>query len=151
MQNQFNINMRMYRNAIAKSQQSINQNTRSKLFEYSSQVRNRFANKESSNVKNEVLSKNSVELTENLYSISRLLANEVERSGQNLDKLIASSATITETSEEFKTMSNYIANSKTLLSKYGRREFTDKILTILSFIFFFGCVMYVMINRLYFK
>ena len=90
-------------------------------------------------------------ISEEILEMIDSLASEVERSMRNLDTLVTSSAIVTETSEEFKTMSNYIGNSKTLLNKYGRRELTDKVLIGLAMAFFFACVMYVVLRRLYWK
>lgn len=149
---QFIQNKITHNNIIKKCQQKINANTRSKLFEYSNQLRHRVTpNAAGNGVKSESLAKNSTELTTSLYSVSQILANEVERSGDNLDKLISSSATLTETVEEFKNMNNHIASSKILLSKYGRRESADRILTILALTFFSGCVIFVLIQRLYYR
>lgn len=149
MQNQFEINMTVARKAMINSHKISNQKSREKLFEYSDKLRHRLgASKEK--VTTEVRANQAAALTENLFSVSQMLANEVEKSGKNLETLVSSSALATETSEELKTMSHYIANSKTLLSKYGRREMTDKILTILALAFFFGCVIYVLVKRLYY-
>ncbi|OTF74394.1 vesicle transport protein SEC20-like protein [Euroglyphus maynei] len=147
--NQYEINMVVARKAIINTQKRLNNETRAKLFEYSKNLRNRIDNKNV--VKNETLLNKSTAITDDLYTASRLLSTEVEKSGKNLETLVSSSALATETSQELRTMSNYISNSKTLLSKYGRREMTDKILTILALCFFFGCIIYVLFKRLYLR
>lgn len=153
IESQFGTTMVTLRKAISSNQNVINQRTRNKLFEYSNQLRNRLeeAIVNGGQVGSDKVASKAVSLTGNLQSVSRMLADEVEKSKLNLDTLTTSSATVSETSQEFKLMSNYITNSKTLLSKYGRRELTDKILTILAFAFFFGCVIYVVSKRIYYR
>ena len=62
---------------------------------------------------------------------------------------VTSSKQVTETNEEFKSMSGHIQNSKKLLTKYGRRELTDKLLIFLALVFFFATVLYIMKKRLF--
>ena len=150
MQNQFEVNMVVLQKSVISSQQKIKQKTRSQLFEYSNKLRNRF-DPSLSKQNNEMIANKAANLTESLQSVNRVLANEVERSSKNLDTLIFSSELVTETSEEFKTMSNFISNSKTLLNKFGRRELTDKVLIALAMAFFFACVIFVVLRRLYWK
>lgn len=149
IKNQYEINMVVARKAVLTTQKQLNDETRAKLFEHSKNLRKRINN--NGIVTSETMANKSTTLTDDLYSVSRILANEVEKSGKNLETLVQSSALATETSQELRTMSNYIANSKTLLSKYGRREMTDKILTILALGFFFGCVIYVLVKRIYLR
>lgn len=151
MQNQFEVNMVVLQKAVISSQRKINQKTRDQLFKFSNELRNRFDSSEESRANEELIANKVASLTDNLQAVNRSLANEVERSMRNLDTLVTSSAIVTETSEEFKTMSSYIGNSKTLLNKYGRRELTDKVLIGLAMAFFFACVMYVVMRRLYWK
>ncbi|UXI20323.1 heat shock protein cognate 5 [Sarcoptes scabiei] len=152
VQNQYEINMVVAKKTITQSRTNNNDRTRAKLFQYSSTLKNRLdSSKNQVKLSNESRANQASTLTEDLYTISKFLSNEVDRSGKNLEALVSSSSLATETSQELKTMSNYIANSKTLLSKYGRRELTDKILTILAFGFYFGCVIYVLLKRIYWK
>ena len=150
IRNQYEINVVVIRKAILNTQKKLNNQTRVKLFEYSKNLRNRIDNNKG-NLNNETMVNKSTAITNDLYSVSRILANEVEKSGKNLETLVTSSALATETSQELRTMSNYISNSRTLLFKYGRREMTDKILTILALGFFFGCIIYVLVKRLYLR
>lgn len=46
-------------------------------------------------------------------------------------------------------MSSAILQSKKLLTKYGRREMTDRVLILLAVVFFFACVLYVLKRRLF--
>lgn len=157
MQNQFEVNMLVLTRAVTASQQKINQRTRDRLFKTTGELRNRLNKQSSSDIvggsqpSEEIIANQTTNLTDSLQSVNRLLASEVEKSKYTLDTLVTSSAVVTETSEEFKTMSSYIANSKTLLNKYGRRELTDKVLIALAIAFFYGCVAYVVLRRLYWK
>jgi len=151
MQNQFEVNMIVLQKAVISSQRKINQKTRSQLFKYNNELRNRFHPSGNSKPSGEMIAHQAVNLSASLQSVNRMLATEVEKSSHNLDTLVISSAVATETSEEFKTMSNYIGNSKTLLNKYGRRELTDKVLIALAMAFFFGCAIYVALRRIYWK
>ena len=62
---------------------------------------------------------------------------------------VNSSQQITETHDELKSMSGHIKNSRKLLTKYGRREVTDKLLIVLALIFFFSTVLYILKKRMF--
>lgn len=150
MHNQFEVNILVLTKAVTSSQRKISQNTRDQLFKTTGELRNRF-HSDGSKPSEEMVANQTANITDNLQSVNRMLTTEVEKSKNNLDTLVTSSALVTETSEEFKTMSSYIANSKTLLNKYGRRELTDKVLIAMAIAFFYGCVIYVVFRRLYWK
>lgn len=95
------------------------------------------------------LSKKASNLTEDLLSISQLMSDQVAVSEQSLNSLITSSAVVTETQEEFKSMGSLLGQSRKLLSKYGRREITDRVLIFLALAFFFACCLYVVLKRLF--
>ncbi|XP_037088533.1 vesicle transport protein SEC20-like [Pollicipes pollicipes] len=97
----------------------------------------------------EQLSKMSSQVTDNLMSINRKLAEQVERSKGTLDVLVNSSDKVGETHDELKNVGGAIGQSRKLLNKYGRRELTDTTLFILAFAFFFACVLYVVKKRLW--
>ena len=46
-------------------------------------------------------------------------------------------------------MSGHIQHSRKLLTKYSRREFTDKLLIFLALVFFFATVLYIVKKRLF--
>lgn len=71
----------------------------------------------------------------------------MEHSSSAIDHLVESSNVINQTGEETKTMNSMIQHSSKLLSKYDRRETTDKILIFFSFMFFFACCVYVLKKR----
>ncbi|KAG0430541.1 hypothetical protein HPB47_022594, partial [Ixodes persulcatus] len=62
---------------------------------------------------------------------------------------VGTSSVITESQEESRHMSSAILQSKKLLTKYGRREMTDRVLILLAVVFFFACVLYVLKRRLF--
>ena len=51
--------------------------------------------------------------------------------------------------DELQTTGGVISQSGKLLAKYGRREFTDKVLLLFAFIFFLVCVLYILQKRLF--
>lgn len=61
---------------------------------------------------------------------------------------VTSSKQVGETFDEFRNMSGHIQSSHKLLTKYGRRECTDKLLIFLALVFFFASVLYVIKKRL---
>nr|CAI5842719.1 unnamed protein product [Callosobruchus analis] len=72
-----------------------------------------------------------------------------QRSAATLHTLAASSDSVLGAQEELKVTSGAIGQSGKLLAKYGRREFTDKVLVCFAFIFFLACVLYIMQKRLF--
>ena len=62
---------------------------------------------------------------------------------------VKSSGTITSTQEEMKAMGGHIKNSQRLITKYDRRQFTDKLLIMLAVLFFFVTVLYIMKKRIW--
>ncbi|GAB1606102.1 vesicle transport protein SEC20-like [Argonauta hians] len=88
-------------------------------------------------------------ITDNLMSLNRMMASQVKQSEHTINTLASSSKTVDETHEEFKGMSGHIHTSKKLLSKYNRREFTDRLLIILALVFFFATVLYIVKKRLW--
>lgn len=97
----------------------------------------------------ESLVKMNSSVTDQLLSISRQLANTTKRSADTLDALTVSSDTVIGTQEELKMTSGTISQSGKLLAKYGRRDFTDKILMFFAFAFFVFCVIYIIQKRLF--
>lgn len=145
--NQMEANAVSLRKAISSSQKLIASKTREQLFK--SEETSDGLRKRNTAVNKEGLVNKSTEITDHLKSVSRLLATQVTQSEHSLQSLVSSSATVTETQEEFKSMRNLINQSRKLLTKYGRREVTDKVLIVLALMFFFGCVFYVITKRLF--
>ncbi|XP_017771775.1 PREDICTED: vesicle transport protein SEC20 [Nicrophorus vespilloides] len=97
----------------------------------------------------EGMAKMSSSVTDQLLSISRQLADTTKRSAATLDTLVISSDNVVGTQEELKSTSGTITQSGKLLAKYGRREFTDKILVFFAFAFFAACVIYIVQKRVF--
>ncbi|KAK3921336.1 Vesicle transport protein SEC20 [Frankliniella fusca] len=95
------------------------------------------------------LAKMSTNVTDQLLSISRNLADTTQRSAETLETLANSSTSVHSTKDELRTTSSVIQQSGTLLAKYGRRELTDKVLLFFAFAFFFACVLYIVHKRLF--
>ncbi|BES87611.1 unnamed protein product [Nesidiocoris tenuis] len=93
------------------------------------------------------LVKMSSNITEQLRSISRHLAETTELSADTLSNLATSSSTVASTGEELNETRGVITQSDRLLAKYSRRQFTDKIILLLGFAFFLACVFYVLRKR----
>lgn len=88
-------------------------------------------------------------VTNNLKAISRQLAATVEKSQLTVSNLEGSSKTLQEVDEEHRSMSGVIGQSKKLITKYMRREFTDKILIVFALAFFFAVVLYILRKRIF--
>lgn len=88
-------------------------------------------------------------VTADLMAVGRQLEETVNRSALTVEALADSSRTIHTTRDEFHQMGGALGQAKKLLSKYGRRELTDKALIFLAVLFFFACVFYVVKKRLF--
>uniref|UniRef100_A0A3B3VTI3 BCL2 interacting protein 1 n=1 Tax=Poecilia latipinna TaxID=48699 RepID=A0A3B3VTI3_9TELE len=87
----------------------------------------------------EGLAQSASDITENLMSISRMMAQQVQ----------FVLLTIQETNEEFKAMTGTIQLGRKLITKYNRRELTDKLLIFLALALFFATVLYILKKRLF--
>ncbi|XP_029504822.1 vesicle transport protein SEC20 isoform X3 [Oncorhynchus nerka] len=112
------------------------------LYGGDSTVRQRKATKES-------LVQTSGDITESLMSISRMMAQSVSQSEETIGTLATSSRTVLETDEEFKAMTGTIHLGRKLISKYNRRELTDKLLIFLAVALFLATVLYILKKRLF--
>uniref|UniRef100_A0A0K8TN84 Putative vesicle transport protein sec20 n=1 Tax=Tabanus bromius TaxID=304241 RepID=A0A0K8TN84_TABBR len=88
-------------------------------------------------------------VTERMLSISRHLSETTQKSAATLETLTSSSQNIEGTRDELQNTAGTISQSGKLLKKYGRREWTDKILLFFAFIFFLACVFYIVQKRLF--
>merc|ERR1712029_14108 len=89
----------------------------------------------------------SGQATDKLAAISRQLADTVERSSVTVGTLAESSATVTETRDEFAGLGSIVGQSRRLITKYARRETTDKVLILFATAFFFAVVFYILRKR----
>lgn len=97
----------------------------------------------------ESLAQTTGSITENLMSISRMMAQQVQQSEETVTTLATSSRTVQETNEEFKTMTGTIQLGRKLITKYNRRELTDKLLIFLALALFLATVLYILKKRLF--
>ncbi|XP_034034018.1 vesicle transport protein SEC20 isoform X2 [Thalassophryne amazonica] len=104
-------------------------------------ARHRKATKES-------LVETSSNITKNLMSVSRLMAEQVKQSEDTISTLATSSRTVQETNEEFKAITGTIHLGRKLILKYNRRELTDKLLIFLALALFLSTVLYILKKRL---
>ncbi|CAL8357601.1 unnamed protein product [Merluccius merluccius] len=95
------------------------------------------------------LAQTSSDITESLMSMSRMMAQQVEQSEDTMTTLATSSKTVLETNEEFKAMTGTIQLGRKLITKYNRRELTDKLLIFLALALFFATVLYILKKRLF--
>ncbi|XP_074504300.1 vesicle transport protein SEC20 isoform X2 [Sebastes fasciatus] len=97
----------------------------------------------------EGLAQTTSDITENLMSISRMMSQQVQQSEDTMTTLATSSRTVLETNEEFKTMTGTIKLGRKLITKYNRRELTDKLLIFLALALFLATVLYILKKRLF--
>ncbi|XP_028445199.1 vesicle transport protein SEC20 isoform X2 [Perca flavescens] len=97
----------------------------------------------------EGLAQTTSDITENLMSISRMMAQRVQQSEETMTSLATSSRTIQETNDEFKTMTGTVQLGRKLITKYNRRELTDKLLIFLAIALFLATVLYILKKRLF--
>ncbi|XP_030223752.1 vesicle transport protein SEC20 [Gadus morhua] len=95
------------------------------------------------------LTQTSSDITESLMSMSRMMAQQVEQSEDTMTTLATSSKSVQETNEEFKAMTGTIQLGRKLITKYNRRELTDKLLIFLALALFFSTVLYIVKKRLF--
>ncbi|XP_063360065.1 vesicle transport protein SEC20 [Cydia amplana] len=100
-------------------------------------------------VDRDALLEKSSGVTEQLLQISRQLADTTQRSQNTLDSLVSSSSTVHGTQSELHNTAGSISESSKLLKKYGRREFTDKLIMFFAFLFFLAVCLYIVQKRMF--
>ncbi|XP_059846147.1 vesicle transport protein SEC20 [Hypanus sabinus] len=88
-------------------------------------------------------------ITESLMTISRMMSQQVQQSEESVQTLATSSRTVQDTNEEFKNMTGTIQLGRKLITKYNRRELTDKLLIFLALALFLATVVYILKKRLF--
>ncbi|KAJ8254690.1 hypothetical protein GJAV_G00196100 [Gymnothorax javanicus] len=116
-------------------------------------------------VTKESLVQTSSDITESLMSISRMMSQQVQQSEETMSSLgmreystaafsplclyvATSSRTVLQANEEFKAMTGTIQLGRKLITKYNRRELTDKLLIFLALALFLATVLYILKKRL---
>lgn len=125
------------------TQLAIDRKTKEQLLSGGSQVRHRARGNK------ETLAKMAGDITESLLSLNRTMAGQVQHSESAMTTLVNSSQSVGEIQEEFQDMGGHIQHSHRLLTKYGRREFTDKLLICLALVLFFATVLYIVKKRIW--
>ncbi|XP_003217393.1 vesicle transport protein SEC20 [Anolis carolinensis] len=97
----------------------------------------------------ESLAEGASNITESLMGISRMMSQQVRQSEETMQTLVNSSRTIVDANEEFKSMSGTIQLGRKLITKYNRRELTDKLLIFLALALFLATVLYILKKRLF--
>lgn len=87
-------------------------------------------------------------MTESLLEMRGVLQNQVASSKETMRSLVSSSSVITTTKAGMEEIGVNVKVSSGLISKYERRELTDKVLIAIGLIFFFGVVLYILQKRL---
>ncbi|KAK6299253.1 hypothetical protein J4Q44_G00307630 [Coregonus suidteri] len=101
-------------------------------------------------VTKEGLAQTSSDITESLMSISRMMSQQVTQSEETMTTLATSSQAVVETNDEFKAMTGTIQLGRKLITKYNRRELTDKLLIFLALALFLATVFYILKKRFFF-
>lgn len=97
----------------------------------------------------ESLVKAAANITESLLELNQTMDAQVKKGNLTLTALESSSKVVSDTHEEFKSMGGQIQTSKKLITKYGRRECTDKLLIFIAVLFFFATVFYILKRRVW--
>lgn len=79
----------------------------------------------------------------------RTVRSTASESGSLSYVSVNSSRTILDANEEFKSMSGTIQLGRKLITKYNRRELTDKLLIFLALALFLATVLYIIKRRLF--
>ncbi|XP_073476700.1 vesicle transport protein SEC20 [Aquarana catesbeiana] len=135
-------NQTVWRKANLSSKLAIDNSEKDELLEGGDSTRQRKVTKEN-------LTESTSNITESLMSVSRMMAQQVQQSEITMHTLATSSRTIQEANEEFKSMSGTIQLGRKLITKYNRRELTDKLLIFLALALFLATVLYILKKRLF--
>ena len=79
--------------------------------------------------------------------LRQVLHNQVKSSEDTLHTLATSSGRSVDTKNEMETIGSNVDVAGRLITKYQRRELTDKVLIFLGLVFFFGVVLYIIRKR----
>lgn len=138
----------LLRNAFVEKKSLLDERNRSSLFNTGEDKELRKRRKAEDSREN--IARTANDVTQNLLSISRVISDSINLSGDSLNTLVKSSGTINKTDEELKDQSGVIKTGHRLLTKYSRRECTDKFLIFLALALFFSTVLYILKKRLWF-
>ncbi|XP_065882997.1 vesicle transport protein SEC20-like isoform X2 [Dysidea avara] len=129
------------RQANLECKKAMDKQQRQDLFSTKDGIRNRKDNRDS-------LLQTASTITEGLIEARQTLAAQVKRNEEAMHALVSSSNKIKGTDIEMKNVSAAVNTSHKLITKYGRRDITDKVLMSLGLLLFFGTVFYILQKRL---
>lgn len=87
------------------------------------------------------------DVTASLMELRNTLHSQVESSTDTLQNLVSSSTQLSKTKTEMEAIGAKTKVSSGLISKYERRELTDKVLITAALVLFFGVVLYIIQKR----
>lgn len=91
----------------------------------------------------------AADTTKSLNSLVQRMNDEVRLSEQTTTILGSSSSVLGDTQSQMGQIGHSIKASGKLLHKYGRREFTDKVLLTLALLLYFGVCIYILRKRVF--
>ena len=89
------------------------------------------------------------ETTKSLGSLVQRMSDEVKLSEQTTMIITTSSSTLRDTHVHMNAIGQTIRSGGKLITKYGRRETTDKILLVLALLLYFGVILYILKKRIF--
>ncbi|CAL2035087.1 unnamed protein product [Caenorhabditis brenneri] len=84
-----------------------------------------------------------------LQDLVARMSQQVDSGEQAMSSLVHSSSVLGQTQSEYDNQKGHIMTGNKLLSKYEQREFTEKILLVFFFLFYFGVVYYILQKRVF--
>lgn len=87
-------------------------------------------------------------MTEGLTELRGLLQSQVNSSENAVRNLVSSSSQVSQSKKDMENIGSDLQLSNRLISKYERRELTDKVLILLASLLYFGVVLYILQKRL---
>jgi hypothetical protein len=141
-----------FRNAYLAAQVALDQLERAKLMDNNDAdgvLDPKKIEAKKANINNQLLLKQSNEMTSKLNAINRQLKWTETQTSDIIPVLDTSSKSLRNAQQEFGYMRTVINDGKRLLIRLSRREFTDKLLTVLCLCFFFTVVIYIIWKRLF--
>ncbi|WKY01758.1 hypothetical protein Q1695_015621 [Nippostrongylus brasiliensis] len=136
-------NQQQLRSATIQARKAMQEASRSSLLEGgSSEMKLRQRKMDEKSLKD-----NAAKNTERLSDLLSRMGDRVAQSEQTMDSLVHSSSVLVQTHTEFESHAGHIQTGNKLLSKYERRELTDKILVTIALIFYLAVIYYVLQKR----
>jgi len=133
-----------YRKNLLKATSCISESKRSELFnDDSSSVLRKRGNK----INNEL--KQSFQINDTLAQLNSTMGNALFTSSATLNNINSQNETMLKTKAEADNQTNYIEDGSRLITKYGSRERTDKILIWLGVVTFFMTCVYILLKRIF--